>query len=181
MRKLTQVLIAGAISAMPLAILTGCGLKCHGCDGTTLSALSLIANTDEAQYMECAGPGAIFRCGLNTTCWPTECVFFRLSEDEINLNGNVVYYHGCGSVDSASVKSIGLYTTGEKACTLCDNDADIHIECTNEKNGKRDTKAYSKPEGCLGWICIGEEEPQDINFTAISPGLLKGCWSCNDD
>lgn len=181
MRRLTQVLIAGAISAMPLVILTGCGLRCHGCDGTTLSVLSQVANVEDAKYTDCAGPGAILRCGLNTVCWPTECVLFKLNDDDIKLDGNVVYYHGCGSVDSASVKSLGIYTNGKKTCTLCDNDNELYIECTNEKDGKRKTTAYTKPEGCLGWLCIDKEDSLNLNFGAISPGLLKGCYSCNDD
>lgn len=77
MRKLTQVLIAGALSIMPLAILTGCGLQCHGCEGMIVG---ILGNTkSNIKHTNCAGPGAIFRCGLNTVCWPTECVSIELS------------------------------------------------------------------------------------------------------
>ena len=174
MRRLTQVLIAGAISIMPLAILTGCGLQCHGCKETATSALLMAANYDDIKYTDCAGPGAIFRCGLNTVCWPTECVFFKLQEDEeTEINGKAIYYHGCGSIDSASVKSLGMYTVGG---SLCDINSGGYVECASEKDGKTTIKAYNKPDGCLGWMCMEEETPMNANFGYSSPSLLNGCW-----
>lgn len=173
MRKLTQVLIAGALSIMPLAILTGCGLQCNGCPEAILCALS---NTESGntKYVNCAGPAAIFKIGLNTACWPTECVHATSADGK--TVANIKFYNGCGCINGKNVKSVGTYTTSVGFCTSLGCSKNIYTEYTDEK--KHASTAY-RSTSCMG--CDSDEKQVGSRLLNVQQPRLfeKGCWFCD--
>lgn len=173
MRRLTQVLIAGAISIIPLVILTGCGIECNGCTEAFLCALN---NTDSGntKYTNCAGPAAIFKFGLNTACWPTEYVCATSADGK--TNANITYYNGCGCVNDKNVKSKGTYTTAVGFCTSLGCSSRTYIENTDA--AKMRSVAYKKTS-CMG--CNSDEQEVNSKWLNLKQPRLftNGCWSCD--
>lgn len=173
MRRLTQVLIAGAVSVMPLAILTGCGIECNGWQEAVLCAINNTASGN-TKYTNCAGPAAICKIGLNTACWPTECVCATSADGK--TKANITYYNGCGCVSDKNVKSEGTYTTSVGLCTSLNCSTKTYTENTDE--AKMKSVAY-KTTSCMG--CSSDKQEVASRWLNVQQPRLftNGCWSCD--
>lgn len=183
-KKLSELLILIGICLTPILAITGCGLKqsysCSTC-GSTKTYTPLYASgvdeTTEVEYTSCVGPAGCLGCGLNTSCWPTECLYVKFSDDDnLQYSGIVYYYDGCGCIGSKKAMSSANYDVG----TDC---GFFNCNCTkyNEEVKSDGTEAYTGLS--CGGIACNKKPAESEDFNNNMPRKFRhGCVSaCYDE
>ena len=172
-----EILVLLALCCFPLLVITGCGIgnciQCSNCgdDNTRIFVYAKGVDSNGVEYSSCVGPAGILGFGINSKCWPTECVSVKKSQGGTTLSGCVTYYNALGCIDKSEVKSKGKYS---------DSVTCLGIKCTGEEyveNVAETTKA-TKQTNCLGIGCGGKESVTPYNYNSTMPRLFpNGCWS----
>ena len=178
--KVKQVLILVALCSLPLLLIAGIRsgryIQCTSCgDDTNRLFIYAQGNYHGIKYKSCVGPAGIIGCGLNTRCWPTECVKVELNYgDDEKLTGCVSFYNGFGCIDKSDVKSYGKY----KYVVSCEG-----INCQGyeyrEKVGETtEAKQRDRYFGCDAkeWERV---DPKKFN-SGVPRSFTKGCWKHDD-
>ncbi len=183
-KKLSQLLFLIGICLIPILTITGCGLKqsysCSAC-GSSKTYTPLVASgiddTTEVEYTSCVGPAGCLGCGLNTSCWPTECLYVEFSDDDdVQYSGIVYYYEDCGCIGNGPVMSSGKYDLGTDCGFF-----NCNCQKYNEKVNSDKTQAYIGPS-CGGISCNKKpDESKDFNNN-MPRKFPRGCVSaCYDE
>lgn len=176
-----HVLILITFCSLPLLFITGCGIgnfvQCSKCGDNNTRMVIYATGTDSngVEYTSCVGPGGLLGFGLNSSCWPTECVNVKQNQTGGHLSGQisgcVTYYNDCGCVDRSEVKSIGKYS----ASVGC-----LGVNCTgvNYVETVAETTTASEESTCLGVSCGGKSSAEIRNYNSSMPRQFRnGCWS----
>ena len=176
-----HLLILIAFCSLPLLFITGCGIgnfiQCSKCgdDNTRMMIYSEGTDSNGVEYTSCVGPAGILGFGLNSSCWPTECVKVKQNQEGGHLTGQisgcVTYYNDCGCIDKSEVKSEGKYS----ASIGC-----LGINCTgvNYVETTAETTTASEQNTCLGINCGGKTKADIRNYNSTMPRQFRnGCWS----
>lgn len=176
-KSLKEVLMLLALCCFPLLIVTGCGIgnciQCSNCgdDNTRIFVYAEGTDNNGVEYTSCVGPAGILGFGLNSKCWPTECVSIKSSEEFITLSGCVTYYNAVGCIDKSEVKSVGKYS---------DSVTCLGIKCagTEYVETVAETTKATEQTNCLGIGCGGKQSVTPKNYNSTMPRLFPtGCWS----
>ena len=178
-KKAVQLLSLTGLAALPLISVMGCGMarsfSCTMCGSSTTYTPIYASGTEETtdiEYQSCIGPASVINCGLNTQCWPTECMYVKFKNDEnVAVTGTVCYYNKFGCIDDKDVMSVGSY--GESVNCLV---SWCSVGKYTEKVNSDGTKA-TKATNCFGITC--NESPTDVrNYNDALPRQFKfGCCS----
>ena len=165
------------VAAIVLAVIggfaSGC-VRCTNCgdDDTRLFICAKGTSSTGIEYTSLVGPAGCLGFGVDSKCWPTECVSVKYaSEDGQDVSGCVTYYNEIGCIDKTNVKSEGKYS-GDIGC--------FGISCAGEKYVEtvaETTKAKNQAT-CLGIKCGTESSTDARGYNAEMPRqFTKGCWS----
>ena len=160
-RKVKELLVLILLCMIPLIIATGCGLQrsysCSACGSKeTYTPIYASGVTDgKIEYKSCVGPGGLTCFGLNTKCWPTECLSVKYQEKNTYNTGCIYYYNGFGCISDRNVRSHGEYARG-MSCGFINCDSSTYQEDVNA-DGDR---AYTGGS-CLG--CTINKQATDSN------------------
>lgn len=90
--KFKQLIVLLGLCSVPMVVvaLSGCGMEqsftCQMCGSSKTYTPIYASGTEENdkenieyEYTSCIGPAGCTGCGLNTACWPTECMFVKES------------------------------------------------------------------------------------------------------
>ncbi|MGN0594989.1 MAG: hypothetical protein ACI4I6_07515 [Hominimerdicola sp.] len=183
-QKFTQLLILCSLCLVPIISITSCGIKqsykCSSCGSsdtyTPIYASGVEEDTD-IEYTSCVGPAGCLGCGLNTSCWPTECEQIKFTDnDGKKYEGMIYYYDGFGCIGKNDTMSYGKYDVGMDCGFF-----NCNYSAYNEEVNNDGTRAYTGPS-CLGISC--NEEPVDsMDYNNNMPRKFKhGCVSaCYDE
>jgi len=175
-KKIKEVLMLLALCCLPLTIITGCGIgnciQCSSCgdDNTRIFICAKGTDKNGVEYTSCVGPAGILGFGLNSKCWPTECVKVKKSDSGSTVSGCVTYYNAVGCIDKSEVKSNGKYSNS----VTC-----LGIKCvgTEYVETVAETTKAMEQTNCLGVGCGGKEAVDSYNYNLEMPRLFsKGCW-----
>ncbi len=177
-KRAKELLILLILCCFPLIIITGCGIgnciQCSNCgdDNTRIFVCAKGTDDNGVEYTSCVGPAGILGCGLNTKCWPTECVSVKKTDSNNTLSGCVTYYNGCGCISKSEVKSVGKYS---------DTFNCLGVKCSGTEyvETTADTTKATKQNMCLNMSC-GEKESVDspYNYNSSMPrAFTRGCWT----
>ena len=178
--RVKQVLTLVLLCCFPLLIITGCGIgnciQCSSCGDDNTRALVCASGTDDngVEYTSCVGPAGILGCGLDSKCWPTECVSIKKGSSGSQLSGCVTYYNGCGCIANSEVKSEGKYS---------DSVTCAGIKCAGKEYVETvaDTTKAVETTTCLGCSCGDKQSVTPKNYNSAMPrAFSKGCWSCSE-
>ena len=152
---------------------SGC-IRCTNCgaDDNRLIIYASGTTEDGYKYKSCVGPAGCLGFGLNSKCWPTECINVKYSDIEgTQTSGCVTYYNTMGCIAKADVKSQGKYTTSLNC---------LGIQCVGNEyveNTAETTKAVRRTT-CLGMGCGESETIEPSYYNEKMPRqFVKGCWS----
>lgn len=152
---------------------SGC-IRCTMCgsDDNRLIIYASGISENEYKYKSCVGPAGILGFGINSKCWPTECMSVEyVDNDGTNVNGCVTYYNAMGCIEKAEVKSEGRYTNSLN-CLSVSCLGNKYVETTAES-----TKATRKTQ-ILGINCGKSEAVDPLYYNEKMPRqFIKGCWS----
>lgn len=175
--KALHVLVLMLICTLPFMTLLGCGsdscIRCTMCGDDDTRMLVYATGTDQngVEYISCIGPAAIFGFGVDSKCWPTECVYVRQNSGEAQLTGCVKYYNETGCISNTNVKSNGDY----KDSLTC-----LGIACFGSSYNEvvaESTKA-SERASCLGLSCGSPKSVQSRDLNKTMPRMfVNGCWT----
>lgn len=175
-----QILTLILLCCFPLLIITGCGIgnciQCSNCGDDNTRALVCASGTDNngVEYTSCVGPAGILGFGIDSKCWPTECVSIKRGSSGSQLSGCVTYYNGCGCIANSEVKSNGKYS---------DSATCLGIKCvgTEYVETVADTTKATETGSCLGCSCGDKKSVNPRNLNSSMPrAFSKGCWSCSE-
>lgn len=179
-KQAKQILFLVALCCFPLIFITGCGIgnciQCSACGDDNTRILVCAKGTDDngVEYTSCVGPAGCLGFGLNTKCWPTECVSVKEGGSSREMSGCVTYYNGCGCVDRTEVKSVGKYS---------DSVTCLGIKCAGKEYVETvaDTTKATEVTSCLGISCGSKEsvDPKDYN-SSMPRAFTYGCWSSEE-
>lgn len=176
-KKVLEGLFLVMLCCCPIIVLTGCGadscIRCTACGDDDTRFFVYASGTDNqgVSYKSCVGPAGILGCGLNTKCWPTECVSVEQNADSNKVSGCVVYYNEMGCISKTGVKSNGKYS---------DDATCLGITCagTKYKEVVAETTKATETNTCLGVSCGGEESVEPYNYNNSMPrSFPNGCWT----
>lgn len=176
-RTFKEILMLLALCCCPLLIVTGCGIgncvQCSSCgdDNTRLFVCAKGTDSNGVEYTSCVGPAGILGCGLNSKCWPTECVKVEKNDENTALSGCVTYYNAFGCIDKSEVKSNGKYS---------DSATCLGIQCAGAEYVETvaETTRATEQSTCLGISCGGKQSVTSKNYNSAMPRLFpNGCWS----
>lgn len=176
-KSFKEVLMLLALCFFPLLVITGCGIgnciQCSNCgdDNTRIFVCAKGTDNNGVEYTSCVGPAGILGFGLNSKCWPTECVSVKQSDGSSTFSGCVTYYNAVGCIDKSEVKSKGKYS-GSVTC--------LGIKCAGKEYVETvaETTKATEQTNCLGVRCGGKESVTPKNYNSTMPRLFpNGCWS----
>lgn len=178
--KLLKGLLLAVLCCVPLLVITGCGadspVRCTLCGNDDDRVLVYASGSKGGiDFKSCVGPAGILGIGLNSKCWPTECVGVSASGDSGNLSGCIYYYNGFGCISDTTVKSSGKYSSIQSCIpgfVLCGS---------YYKEEVADTTRARTGTTCFGLGCNGETstEPQYLN-NKMPRSFTYGCWSAEE-
>ncbi len=176
-KRFKEILILIAICSFPLMVITGCGIgnciQCSSCgdDNTRVFLFAKGTDNNGVEYTSCVGPAGILGFGINSKCWPTECVSVKKVNDETTLSGCVTYYNTTGCIDKTEVKSNGKYS---------DSVTCLGIKCVGNEyvENVAETTKSTEQNSCLGVSCGEKKSVESKNYNSTMPRLFPaGCWS----
>lgn len=148
-------------------------IKCTWCgdDSNRVLIYEHGKEIDGSEYLSCVGPAGLIGCGLNSKCWPTECLYIKVPVDQNKqLTGCVTYYNETGCIAKSDVKSVGKYTT---------NSSCLGITCAGESYVEEitDSERAAEQDTYCGIGCSNKVETSVRNYNAAAPRQFrKGCW-----
>lgn len=160
-------------------IVIGCGSGCIRCTycGANDNRLVVYASgttEDGIEYESCVGPAGCLGLGINSKCWPTECLSIKKADSEGNVvHGCITYYNEFGCINDSKVKSEGKYS-GSATC--------LGIACVGEKYIETEavTTQAKEQNTCLGVGCGNSNVTASKGYNAKMPRQFEeGCWSDN--
>lgn len=176
-KKISQAVILLLLCCFPFLTLMGCGsdscIRCTACGDDDTRMLIYASGTDAngVEYLSCVGPAGIFGFGVDSKCWPTECVYVKKQNDTSLLTGCVSYYNETGCISNTKVKSNGEYQ---------DSYSCLGISCfgtTYQETVAESTRA-AEGASCLGMSCGGSQAVTSRNYNAEMPRMFQdGCWT----
>ena len=181
-QKVKEIMVLLLLCSLPLIIATGCGLKrsysCSAC-GSKETYTPIYASgvmNDKIEYTSCVGPAGLTCFGLNTKCWPTECLSVKIQDDNKYTAGCIYYYNGFGCISDANTRSHGEYTSGMNCGFInCDSS-------TYQEDVKADGNIAYTGGSCLG-CTINKQPTKSLEINDKMPRQYpQGCVSaCYDN
>lgn len=175
-----HILILIGICLLPLGVVTGCGvtdrIRCTACGDNENRLILYASGTDSHgyEYKSCVGPAGILGCGLDTRCWPTECVKTTMVDAPYKETGCVYYYNNFGCIDKSETMTYGKYMYSASC---------IGARCYGRRYIESDTgesvSAYEK-ESVLGISCGKTVVDPENRNQEVERHFENGCWSCED-
>ena len=175
--KIVQVFILILICTLPFMTMLGCGsdscIRCTMCGDTDTRMIFYANGTDPngVEYMSCVGPAAIFGFGIDSKCWPTECVYVKKQMSDERLTGCVTYYNETGCISNTKVKSNGNYQN---------NMTCLGISCvgTSYNEVVAESTQASVGSSCLGISCGDTQSVNSRGMNERMPRMfVNGCWT----
>lgn len=149
-------------------------IQCTLC-GDNNNRLFVYANgKDEegVEYISCLGPAGCLGCGINSKCWPTECLYVKHATDtNQTLSGCVTFYNEGGCIAKSNVKSVGKYS---------DQSSCLGISCSGENyvEVKAESAQASEQNTCLGFGCGNKVDTTVRGYNEAVPRQFRnGCWT----
>lgn len=177
--KVLQILVVTAITLIPVTFTVGCGLsdtfKCSMCgdDSTRIGIYASGTSSNGIDYQSCVGPAGCLGIGLDSYCWPTECLKVNYNNGTGNVTGCIYYYNGCGCIANTDIKSKGTYTDDTLGCGYSKCAATKYVE-NNAENSQAKTQ-----NSCLGISCGKAQNTESKYLNNAQPRqFINGCWSC---
>ncbi|MDO5382464.1 MAG: hypothetical protein Q4F06_07105 [Eubacteriales bacterium] len=177
-KKVSEILMLFCLCFIPLIISTGCGanscVRMTTCGDNDTRLILYAKGVDEngVEYTSCVGPAGCLGLGLNSKCWPTECVKIRTSSDGTEeITGCVTYYNETGCIANSEVKSNGSYSTNATCfgISLCGNEY---------KETVAESVQANKTSTCFGISCGQRQQVEPLNYNSKMPRAFpKGCWT----
>ena len=177
MKEIRQVILLIVLCSLPLLVITGCGggncIQCSNCgdDNTRLFIFAKGTDSNGIEYTSCVGPAGVLGFGLNSKCWPTECVSIKQgSSGGQQLSGCVTFYNGLGCIDKTEVKSSGKYS---------DSVTCLGIKCVGKEYMETvaETTKATEANSCFGCSCRDKQSTYPKNYNSTMPrSFLYGCW-----
>lgn len=153
----------------------GC-VRCTNCgsDDNRFFVYASGTSNKGVEYKSCVGPAGCLGFGINSKCWPTECISIqRNSSDGKELSGCVTYYNETGCIANSGVKSEGKYSD-QATCYGVSCIGTKYVETVAE------TTQATAQSTCLGVKCGKAAATESHNYNADMPRqFTKGCWSNN--
>lgn len=167
------VLIVGII-ALIIGFSSDC-IRCTNCGDDDNRLVIYASGRDEngVEYKSCVGPAGCLGFGINSKCWPTECVYVEKYAENSKISGCVTYYNKAGCISKSEVKSEGEYSD-ELTC--------FNISCFGEKYVETvaESERATTSSSCFGIKCGGASDTEFQGLNDIMPRQFsKGCWSKN--
>lgn len=150
-------------------------VQCTLC-GDANNRLFIYANgtsEDGVEYVSCVGPAGCVGCGINSKCWPTECLYVKGASDGGTTTGCVTYYNEGGCITKSEVKSNGTYS---------ENVGCFGISCSGEKYLEviADSQYAAVRNSCLGVGCGDKLGTAVRGYNDSLPRQFsRGCWGTN--
>lgn len=153
----------------------GC-VRCTAC-GSDYNRFYIYASgtsDNGIDYKSCVGPAGCLGLGINSKCWPTECISIQRNLSNGNeLSGCVTYYNEAGCIAKSNVKSVGKYKDSV-TCGGIDCAGTKYVETVAETTNAKERKTF------LGINCGNAASVESHNYNIQMPRqFTKGCWSDN--
>ena len=168
----TIIVMAALILLIVGGFLSGC-VRCTNCGNDDNRFFIYASGTSEegVDYQSCVGPAGCLGFGVNSKCWPTECLHVKGVTSERNVSGCVTYYNEVGCIANSGVKSVGKYDD-QVSCFGINCVGTKYVETVAETTKAREQFT------CLGMKCGNETADNSRNYNSTMPRQFeKGCWS----
>lgn len=169
----TVAVFIGVVLIIVGGFASGC-VRCTNCgaDDTRFFVYASGTSSDGVDYKSCVGPAGCLGFGINSKCWPTECVSVeKASSDGKKLSGCVTYYNEIGCIANSGVKSEGKYSD-EVTCFGISCSGKKYIETVAENTQAKEQTT------CLGIGCGNAVAAEAKDYNAEMPRqFIRGCWS----
>jgi len=96
----TIIMIIAFVLIITGGFASGC-VRCTNCgdDDTRFFLYASGTSEEGVQYKSCVGPAGCLGFGIDSKCWPTECVYVeRATTSNEQLTGCVTYYNKTGCI-----------------------------------------------------------------------------------
>lgn len=166
------ITVIAFIVAFLVAAGSGC-IRCTWCGNDDNRLIIYASGTAEngVEYESFVGPASCLGFGINSKCWPTECMHIKRNEPGGGrLTGCVTYYNETGCIAKSGVKSEGSYAY-DATCLGISCAGDKYIETNAET-----TKAKEQ-DSILGIGCGGKSPTEPRGYNSLMPRqFTHGCW-----
>ena len=177
-KNVLEILMGLAIWAAFIFIIIGAFssdcLQCTWCGDANNRLFVFAKGTSEEgiEYVSCVGPAGCVGCGINSKCWPTECLYVKgASENGGVTTGCITYYNEAGCITKSDVKSKGTYSENTTGC--------FGISCSGENYVEvvADSQYATEQNTCLGAGCGSKLGTEVRGYNNVLPRQFKkGCW-----